>query len=195
MANSRDSECSLFSGSDLVPLYGAKSKAWLYFGFKVDERGRVVDKKAVICRICCGCFPFCGNTTNLLYHLRTCHKEEHDQICTSKSASVGSQSGSQTTLPSYVANSKQYNRGSARFQQCEESLLNLVCKEMLPVSTVESQSLRSFVDVLDPRYKPSSHTHFSRVLIPQKYETVKQKLVQLLSGSLLFNIRCMDRLS
>ena len=91
---------------------------------------------------------------------------------------MGSQPGSQTTLPSYVANSKPYNGGSAHFQQCEESML---CKEMLPVSIVESQSLRSFVDVLDPRYKPSSRTHFSRVLIPQKYETVKQKLVQLLS--------------
>ena len=42
MADSRDSECSLSSGSDLVPLSGAKSKAWKYFGFKVDERGRVV---------------------------------------------------------------------------------------------------------------------------------------------------------
>ena len=126
MADSRDSDCFLSSGSDLVPLFGAKSKAWKYFGFTVDERGRVVDKKAVTCRICRGCFPFCGNTTNLLYHLRTCHKEEYDQICTSKSASVELQSGSQTTLPSYVANSKPYNRGSARFQQCEESLVDLV---------------------------------------------------------------------
>ena len=61
----------------LIPLSGGKSKAWKYFGFKVDEKGRKMDNKEIICRICTGCFLYCGNTTNLLYHLCTCHKLSH----------------------------------------------------------------------------------------------------------------------
>ena len=40
--------------------------------------------------------------------------------------------------------------------------------------------MRSFIDMLDHSYKPSSCTHCSRVLIPAKYEVVKQKVVEAL---------------
>ncbi len=52
---------------------------------------------------------------------------------------------------------------------------------MLPVSIVDHDEFRSFVATLDARYKPSSRTHFSRKLIPQQYEIVKQRVVQSLS--------------
>ena len=126
-----------------------------------------MDNKHVICRICMGYFPYCGNTTNLLYHLHNCHKEEYNTIC--PTPTIASGSSGQTTLSSYVAVSKPYVRGSTCFQQCEVSLLKLVCTDMLPMSIVDSKYLRSLNNTLDHRYKPSSYRHFSRVLIPAKY--------------------------
>ena len=142
----------------LIPLSGGKSKAWKHFRFKVDEKSRKMDNKQVICRICMDCFPYCGNMMNLLYHLHTCHKEEYNAICPTPTVVTGS--SGQTTLSSYVAASKPYVYGSARFQQCEDLLLRLICKDMLSMSIVDSKYLRSFIDMLDHRYKPSSRTHF-----------------------------------
>ena len=136
----------------IVPLVGAKSKVWKFFGFRTDEKGRIVDKQKVICRVCDGCFSYCGNTTNLLYHLRTCHKKEYDTICPTATPE-SSTSRSQTTLPSLIASSKPYPRDSTRFRQCEQSLLKLICKNMLPVSFVDSEHFRSFVETLDPRFR------------------------------------------
>jgi len=66
-----------------------------------------------------------------------------------------------------------YSQGSQRFKQCEESGVEYMCKNMEPLSTVNSAPFLRLLQTLDPRYKPSSHTHFSRVLLPAKYEAIK----------------------
>ena len=44
---------------------------------------------------------------------------------------------------------------------------------MEPVSTVDSLPFLRLVQTLDPRYKPSSRSHFTRVVLPAKYESIK----------------------
>ena len=67
----------------------------------------------------------------------------------------------QTTLTSYVANAKPYTRSSYQFKKCEDALLTFICKDMLPVCIVDSPHLKLFIETLDPRYQPSSRTHFT----------------------------------
>jgi len=53
----------------LKPLPGVKSKVWKYFGFVANEFGAIVSKARVKCTLCKQDMNFCGNTTNLNYHL------------------------------------------------------------------------------------------------------------------------------
>jgi hypothetical protein len=105
--------------TEIVVLPGAKSKVWKLYGFRTDDKGRKIEKQKVICRVCDVPISFCGNTTNLLYHLRS-HRKEYETIYPT------STSGSQTTLPSLIASSKPYARQSTRFQKCEQSLLKII---------------------------------------------------------------------
>ena len=114
---------------ELLPLPGAKSKVWKYFGFKQDEKGRKLNNKEVFCRICKARLSYCGNTTNLFYHMCTCHEEDYRTIAPAVPGS-NKDSQNQTTLTSYVANAQPYPRTSARFKTCEDSLLTLICKDV-----------------------------------------------------------------
>jgi len=51
--------------------------------------------------------------------------------------------------------------------------MEYICKDMEPVSTVDSLPFLRLVQTLDPRYKPSSRSHFTRVVLPAKYESIK----------------------
>ena len=158
---------------ELLPLPGAKSKVWKYFGFKQDEKGRKLNNKEVFCRICKRDSPIVE--TRRIYFTTCVHAMKRDYR-TIAPAVPGSNKDSQnqTTLTSYVANAQPYPRTSAHFKTCEDSLLTLICKDMLPLSLVDSPNFKEFVSILDKRYKPSSRTHFTRVLLPQKYDLVKQ---------------------
>ncbi len=52
----------------LVALPGAKRKVWKFFGFETDEKGTIVNKGRVKCRICDVSIGYSRNTTNLTYH-------------------------------------------------------------------------------------------------------------------------------
>ena len=131
------------SPASLAPLSGGKSKVWRFFGLQVDDKGRQLNKKEVFCHVCKGLLPYSGNTTNLLYHLRTCQKEDYKTVSSSSSSSsTSSSSSNQTTLTSYVANSKPYTRSSSQFKKCEDALLTFICKDMLPVCIVDSPHLK-----------------------------------------------------
>ena len=75
------------STASLAPLSGGKSKVWRFFGFQVDDKGQQLNKKEVFCRVCKGRLPYSGNTTNLLYHLQTCHEEDYKTVSSSSSSS------------------------------------------------------------------------------------------------------------
>jgi len=58
--------------------------------------------------------------------------------------------------------------------------MEYVCKEMEPV---DSLLFLRLLQTLDPRYKPSSHAHFTRVLLLAKYEAVKSFVMDSLSNA------------
>ena len=51
--------------------------------------------------------------------------------------------------------------------------MDLVCKEALPFSLVESESFKAFVKELDPRYVLPSWHALSARMVPEKYDQVK----------------------
>ena len=53
----------------------AKSFVWEHFGFVPVGDSDVPDRRRVLCRLCLRELPYCGNTTNLQYHLQRYHRD------------------------------------------------------------------------------------------------------------------------
>ena len=57
-----------------------KSKCWRFFGFCVDDDGKITDIKQILCRLCSAGLSYCGNTTNMKYHIQKHHPEHLKDI-------------------------------------------------------------------------------------------------------------------
>ena len=75
-----------------------------------------------------------------------------------------------------------YTQGNRRYKLCENAVIEYICKDMEPLNTIDSIPFLRLLQTLDPRYKPSSHSHFTRVLLPAKYESVKASITDSLSN-------------
>lgn len=53
----------------------AKSFVWQHFGFVPLGDTDTPDRRRVLCRLCLRELPYCGNTTNLQYHLQRYHRD------------------------------------------------------------------------------------------------------------------------
>ena len=158
--------------SKLVALPAGKSKVWQHFGFKVDSQEKIINKKEVICRKCEKLLPYSGNTTNLTHHLKQYHEEEYSLLLKTAKSSPCKSSKKEQPKIEYFTKSL-YPRSSQRFKSCKDALVEYLCKDMEPLSAVDSLPFLKLIQTLDPRYKPSSRSHFTRVLLPVKYESIK----------------------
>ena len=180
-----DSESSGSPVERFRALPGAKSKVWQYFGFVVDGSGTISNKTHVTCVVCEKTIRYCGNTTNLSYHLKQYHPEEFSKTCTGKqgSSSAGKHSSlaNQSSITEYLTKATPYKHNSHRYKTCENALVEFICLDFQPISIVESPSFLKYSKTLDQLYQPASRTHFTRVAIPRKYEEVKRSVLASLS--------------
>lgn len=105
---------------ELLPLEGSKSEIWKHFGFPAED-GKFVqlDKKSrkeVCCKIYYKSLKYCGNTTNLQFHL----KEHHLSIHLSLAAKVNkgkekAPPNHQPTITARVAATQKLPQSSTRW--------------------------------------------------------------------------------
>ena len=118
------------------------------------------------------------------YHLKQHHEKEYALLsrpAPSLSEPESKKKKQQTSMEYFTKGL--YSRGSQHFKECEESVIEFVCKDMEPLATVDSILFLRLLRTLDPRYKPSSRSHFTRVLLPAKYEAVKTSVASSLSDA------------
>ena len=113
---------------------GAKSKVWKYFGFTTNEAGTIVSKTRVKCTLCRNDISFCGNTTNLSYHLEQKHPEQFSEYCgvkqgSAKASAVASRDEDQPAITECFARKKPYKHGSKWYEACENTLVEFICKD------------------------------------------------------------------
>ena len=137
-----------------------------------------MSKTRVKCTLCRNDISFCGNTTNLSYHLERKHREQFSECCSvkqesAKAAAVASHDEDQPAITECFARKTPYKLGSKRYEACENALVEFICKDFQPVSIVKSAGFLNYSKTLDPLYQPASRTHFSRIAIPSKYKKVK----------------------
>ena len=145
-----------------------KSKVWKYFGFPVDENGAVTNKKQVVCRICNRSLAYSGNTINLFHHLQANHPEQCSEVAPNK-AIENCESTRQATISGCFSAQQAY------------ALVEFMCKDLQPISVVDSPAFLKLLSTLDIRYIPASRSTFSRVIIPAKYISVKEIVLASLS--------------
>jgi len=60
-------------------------------------------------------------------------------------------------------------------------VIEFVCKDLQPLCIFDSLPFLKLVGTLDPRFHPPSRSTVTRVLIPQKYEAVKEQVITSIS--------------
>jgi len=127
--------------SSLVPLPNGKRKVYCHFGFKTDETGTILNRTEVICKICSQTLPY---STNLTHHLKHSHNEQYSLLGKSSLSPSRPRSKKKEQTQMHYFMKCLYTQGSQRFKQCEESVMEYVCKDMEPFSTVDSVPFHFF---------------------------------------------------
>ena len=161
------------SDRKLIEFWGKKrrntSRIWDYFGFYEDDEKKILKNEA-ICKICKVGLKYTGSTSNLLYHVSSCHPEK-------KFTGEGEHEPSkQTTLFAYQVK-KPYSFESAQAQKLHLKVTEFIVEQLLPMSIVEKPAFKELVEALDPQYKVLSRASLMRTFIPKMYEETRGKIL------------------
>ena len=112
---------------------------------------------------------YCKNTMNLFVHIERHHPDVYSSkfaAAKKKDLETGkSKPKQQVTISSCFNVLTPYPKASARYKECDSALVSFICKDLQPISVVESPSFREFVETLDGQYTPMSRNHYSRSAI------------------------------
>ena len=121
----------------------------------------------------------CGNTSNLLKHLQSCHNKEHEKcVAERQTNSKKTKISTQMTLQESVSFSKKYPRDSSRCKKLDNALIEMIATDLQPSTIVEDPGFLKYTTLLDPRYEPPSRRTIMRRILPEKYTTVKEAIQQ-----------------
>lgn len=141
-----------------------------------------------------------SQTTNLFQHLKHHHKAEH-KVATANCMNdkpisdededdevevvvhdEGAPPPKQAKLPGMFLRGTPYDTTSTRYKDITKAIAEHICKDSLPVYTVEKQGFQNMMKVLDSRYKVPSRTFFRENVIPKLYAETRLKVLTSLSG-------------
>ena len=146
----------------------AKSNCWGFFGFCIDENGKIAEKKQVHCRLCSIILLYSRNTTNLVYHIRKHHPKHLKNIKESgtkqKDDSETSDTGlKQLSLQASLNKVMPYLKDPHRHQ----ILVNAAVREFIyyglqPISVADDPSFKKLMAKSDPKFQVPSRKYFSQ---------------------------------
>ena len=179
---------------ELLPLEGSKNDVWKHFGFPAKD-GKFVEankknRTEVFCKVCLKCLKYCGNTTNLHFHL----KEHHRSIYSSLAVQAGSSRKKEVNLPNQlriaeaIAATQKLPQSSTRWNKLTDSMCYFIAKDMQPLDTVDDRGFRHLVHSFEPRYDPPSRKTLTTKYLPQLFEGEKANIKHDLSGIRSFSL-------
>ena len=173
---------------EFLPLERSKSRIWEHFGFLARD-GKYCEpdkkkRKLVYCKVCECSYKYCGNTTNMRYHLKEHHPilykalSDTDSSSSSSSTRVASVPRGQQKLPELFRQQEAFPRSSSKWVKLTESLCYFLAKDTLPFDTVNGSGFQKFLQDLEPRYKPPDRKTISTVYMPRLYKGKKEAILQ-----------------
>ena len=177
------------SGPRIIPKENTVSPVWTYFGLEADATGKPISKDIEICRVCNSMSTTKGgSTSNLFSHIKNHHPMEYANlkeisVASSKPSRSSHQpsSSSQPTIMTIMEKVKPYNRDGKKWQDLTDSITFFLCKDMLPIYTVEKTGFQRMLKCFDSQYQLPSRKYFSATAIPKLYNEVKERVVADLS--------------
>ena len=125
------------------------SKIWNYYTIKTST------ELNAICNICGEAVPRGGNTphtfntSNLNYHLKTKHKDEHEEFVKQEEEKKESWHERQK-ITNFFCTTKPLSKPEQ--DQITNSIVKMICLDMQPLNIVESKGFTSLISSLNPNY-------------------------------------------
>ena len=140
-----------------------------------------INKKEIICRKCKTVIAYCGNTTNMAYHMKLHHKEieiDDESSCSEKPGSSKStdENVKQLTLGEVAEKTVPFSPGSVKYKRLSAATTGFITQSLQPLSIVDESSFRYLLMVAEPRFKLRHRTHFTDKIIPAKYDAVRANI-------------------
>ncbi|XP_057694544.1 E3 SUMO-protein ligase ZBED1-like [Corythoichthys intestinalis] len=164
-------------GEELLPRRRSSSVIWAHFGFRASD----TQQEVVICKECGRVVPAPqGNTTNLFNHLRTHHKNKHEE-CIRARATLASQNPYQPTQPKIPATQSlhresQYSSTAQRHAEITDAIAYYLAKDMCPIDTVSNEGFIKMIKTLDNKYTIPPRNFFSKMALPTLYQKCRGKI-------------------
>ena len=164
----------------------SNSFVWNYFDKQEAESGFAT------CYMCRKKYKTSGNTTNMRDHLKRVHgiintnavsSDEVDETeNTSNSPTTKRTRYREPTIKDFLSYNNIYRNNDPHKNELNQYLVDMVALDMQPFSIVSDKGFQNFVNKLDNRYKLPSQNTLKNNLLPQRYEEIKNKLLNTLSG-------------
>ena len=179
-SSSSTSSSSSSTESRIVCKPNTTSQIWKHFGLEGDDSGKPINADQVICRICDVVVRTKGgSTTNLYTHLKKHHLLKYSETCnSSKGRNKSSSSSTQPSIQEAFSKSVSYQKHTRKWEQLTNTVTYCLCKDMLPIYSVEKKGFRDMLKTFDPRYDLPSRKYFSQTAIPALYTSIKERVTQ-----------------
>lgn len=189
--------------SKVISKTNCKSLIWGYFGLPANENGEVVCNVKTICRICANSVSSKGgNTTNMIYHLKSHHRSEYLEM---KKQSRDIQSSSrndayededqnssvasmeeidvQFSLDHLYASNMETNvkqemleDGSESLDSVTESIIKFLAYTMQSWDLVEEKAFVNMIQNLNPDYEIPEKDYLIKTGVPKLYNDTIRKM-------------------
>ena len=135
-----------------------------------------------------------GSTSNMVRHVKLKHPFEYETVnikskptatattsheemkeVTSTQEYGDTQRSKQPKLADFVEKTQLYKPDSSKKKLIDHDILNMIVKDMQPLSIVENIGFRQLLHRLDPKYPIIARSTLTQ-LLPQRYEAEKQRL-------------------
>ena len=125
----------------------------------------------VQCKLCKKEFAYSGGTSTLSRHLQVVHANIVNQPSSSATSTPTSHKSVKTNQPPLVFGPRKF--GEARTEKANALLTKFIVTNMLPLSLVDDEAFREFVNFLEPEYKLPCRQTFTARLDGLKTELCK----------------------
>ena len=81
-----------------------------------------------------------------------------------------------------------YGHQSKQYKDLNAAIARFLCKDGLPIYTIEKEGFRELIRTLDSRYELPNRSHFSRNIIPELYSSTRGKVARRLCSLKYFAV-------
>lgn len=128
------------------------------FGYKLNDSGKVTDRKTVFCKLCGKSFSYSGSTSSLQYHLKHVHP-----LQSVAESSVVNASSSQSNLNHFIVKPI----SSLKEAKLTNKIVKWIVKDSRPINIISDEGLK---EVLREAVGSSSYNLPSRDVVTRRIE-------------------------